>query len=28
MGKKLQNDSGLIKLLTWFGSTKAGAWTL
>jgi len=28
MGKKLQNDSGLIKLLTWFGSTKAGAWTI
>jgi len=28
MGKQLQNDSGLIKLLTWFGSTKAGAWTI
>jgi len=28
MGKKLQNDSGFIKLLSWFGSTKAGAWTI
>lgn len=28
MGKKLQNDSGLIKLLTWFGSTTVGAWTI
>ncbi len=28
MSKKLQNDSGLIRLLTWFGSTKAGAWTI
>jgi len=28
MGKKLQNDTVLIKLLTWFGSTKAGAWTI
>ncbi len=28
MGKKLQNDTALIKLLAWFGSTKAGAWTI
>lgn len=28
MGKKLQNDSGLKNILSWFGSTKAGAWTI
>ncbi len=28
MSKKLQNDSGLKNILSWFGATKIGAWTI